>query len=444
MKKLRFTAIQTLITQPYFLTSPIEFHLFYLMKVNESLLSIDNSLSSYKPSNNKKKKRLLIILFSIFSLIIIAGVILCVVFLVLKKKDKEKVLVWREVLRCRKDKNDKTSAMQMATLYNSFDGMLLCGGGSDIHEFTARPTLYRSLDDGETWKPVYVGEPDMFSLYAFQKLPNNDYIGIVPGYFIRSTDEGDTWNLSELANTGFSMGYNKDSNTLIVSKNSNDIYISHDYGHTFDVITYCPQQGCDNLRAISYAGNNTWYLGVGQDEGNQTISHARVFKSTNDGLDWEMILEITNEGAKYRVFFSVFAYSVDEVLVGSDGDDKSLDHHPKIYKTHNGGLNWTVVCDTYDFDPTIRIVRSFYSDAKTGKIYACLDCSYASSSTWADEPDVNKNSMVIVSEDRGETWKLLARTETKRLYWITQSQDGNFIASTGEYGQILKSEMVDA
>ncbi|OHT17319.1 hypothetical protein TRFO_12473 [Tritrichomonas foetus] len=413
-----------------------QFHITF-PTMNETLLQFDESATTTKTQSSRVNK-LCIILLSVFALIAVIATGLLVYFFLPRKIGQ--VLIWREVLRCRKDKSDVSSAMQLATLYNTNRGVILAGGGSDIHENTCSPTLFRSIDDGETWTKVYVGQPDMFSLYSFQELSNGDFVGLVPDYFLRSTDGGLNWTIQNLTGTGFSMKFNPDDNILIVSKNPNEIYISNDYGQTFRLKNYCPEGGCDNLRAITYAGNRTWYLGVGEDEGHSNISHARVFKSTDNGENWEKVFEILNDG-DYKVIFSVFAYSTEEVLIGVDGDSEN---HPGIYKSSNGGKNWTHVCDTFEeFDPSIKIVRSFFKDEDNDKLFACLDCSYASSHTWADEPDANRNSMVIVSEDRGTTWKAFSRTGTKRLYWMTKTKDGNYLVTTGEYGQILKSSFME-
>lgn len=364
----------------------------------------------------------------IWSVVLIAAMIGLTIFLV--HRSLHAGLSWRVVLQARKDKSDIESAMQMATLFNDKNGTWLIGGGSDLHQNTSKPTLYRSTDDGETWTPVYVGLPSMFSLYAFQKV-GNDIIGLVPGYFLRSKDYGLTWNVTEMENTGMSMSHG--DGILLVSKNPNQIYRSTDNGETFQVINYTDKDG-DNLRAISYAGKQTFYMGVGSEE--REDGSARVFKTEDGGLTWKCIFENHSSTQDYIVF-SVFAYDENTVLIGA-GSAETPDR--VIYRSTNGGKNWTKVCNiTKEFDEKLTIVRSFYQ-GHDGKLYACLDCSYRSSSLWADEPDDAKNSMIIVSNDKGKTWSKFTKTGTKRLYWISETMDKKFIAATGEYGQVLKSK----
>ncbi|KAK8866450.1 hypothetical protein M9Y10_009413 [Tritrichomonas musculus] len=453
-----------------------------------------SSLSSQELSLlQKKKKRLCIIFWIIFAIIIVISIALLLYFFVFTHVIEK--MYWREVLHCRKGFEDKTSPMQFATLYNTKRGVILCGGGSDIHQDTARPTLFRSEDDGETWSPVLVGDKNMFSLYSFMEYPpeSEHFIGLIPDFFARSYDNGKSWNISTLNRTGFSMNFNKENKkTVIISKNPDEIYRSEDGNFNFESINYChcngttniitkngnmisksnsqcqknkihtknkkmvrfnsilsddyeDSAGCDNLRAITYAGNNTWYMGVGGDrnEGIGFNAHARVFKSVDDGKTWSCVFDLESINTPYRTIFSVFAYNDKEVLIGTDRDETNLTvtfNHPGIYKTTDGGNTWKHILDTYEsFDPTITIVRSFYLSNDGKLLFACLDCSYSSTKTWSDEPDKNKNSIIIVSKDRGETWELFIRTETKRLYWTTETLDGNFLASTGEYGQILKS-----
>lgn len=465
--------------------------LLYDEENGKSLTSInEQDPESIKKKNQKKKKCCTFwIIFTVILIFLILA-FLYLYFFVLTKITE--TMYWREVLRCRKNFEDKTSPMQFATLYNTKRGMILCGGGSDIHQDTARPTLFRSEDDGETWSPVLVGDENMFSLYSFMEYPpeSKNFIGLIPDYFARSFDYGKTWNITDLKRTGFSMNINRDNNkTVLVSKNPDEIYRSDDENFAFESINYCScdgftniitkegelvthknqcqktknsqsrkikfnsllddeytnSSGCDNLRAITYAGNNTWYMGVGgdRDESASFNAHARVFKSTDDGKTWKCIFDLETVGAWYRTIFSVFAFNDKEVLIGTDRYESDLSvvsNRPSIYKTVDGGATWKHVLDTYEeFDPTITIVRSFYLSNDKKRLFACLDCSYSSTKTWSDEPDLNKNSIIIVSEDRGLTWKLFLKTNTKRLYWTSETMDGNFIASTGEYGQILKS-----
>ncbi|KAH0786499.1 T9SS type A sorting domain-containing protein [Histomonas meleagridis] len=391
---------------------------------------IDSLLVPEEPSyskgfNTKRKKNKIILI--IVGIVIGLAVIGVIIYFTLPKKSS--TIEWREVLRCRKGKYVNDTAMQLATLYNSGDGVLLCGGGSDIHPNTARPALYRSTDNGENWNLVYTGTSDMWSLYSFQRLPNNELIGIVPGKLLHSTDAGVTWTTQDMPDTGFSM--QNGGGVLLISKNPNEIYRSTDNGRTYSTIKYC-SSGCDNLRAITYAGNNTFFMGVGEEDSEN--GRARVFKTIDGGLNWSEVLTLQINSSDY-VIFSVFAYDEQHVIVGAGVVKPGM---PSMYYTTDGGKNWSPGVDITTFDETLKIVRSFYK-GKDGRLYACCDCSYASSSLWADEPDVNTNSAILVSDDQGINWKLFSKTNTKRLYWITQADDGEFIAATGEFGQILKS-----
>lgn len=396
--------------------------------MDTSLVETEQSIYRRSQRNVTCKVRVIILA--------VTCVLLCalgtVVFFVLRSYKKTHSLIWRRVLKCRQNVSDIEAPMQFATLFNTKEGIILAGGGSDIHPTTSRPTLFRSEDDGETWTKVFVGNSDMFSLYAFQELSDGRYVGLVPGYFLQSSDKGVNWSIEKKENTGMSMMTDKNG-TLIISKNPNYIYRSTDNGATFEEIQYC-EADCSNLRAISYAGNNTWYMGVGSESVEPAV--ARVFKSVDNGVTWDEVFRLETSETDF-VVFSVFAYDSENVLIGT-GVGKSSER--RIYQTENGGKNWTIrSVVTEDFDPSLTIVRSFYK-GNDGRLFACIDCSYSSSELWADEPDVNKNSVIVVSNDRGKTWSLFARTETKRLYWMSETKGGKFIATTGEYGEILKSE----
>ena len=391
---------------------------------------VETEQSTYRRSRRNITCKVRVIIIVVTCLLLCAlGTVVSFVFRSYKKKHS---VIWRRVLKCRQNVSDIEAPMQFATLFNTKQGIILAGGGSDIHQNTSRPTLFRSEDDGETWTKVFVGASDMFSLYAFQELSDGRYVGLVPGYFLQSPNKGVNWTIEAKENTGMSMMTDKNG-TLIISKNPNYIYRSTDNGATFEEIRYC-ESDCSNLRAISYAGNNTWYMGVGSESVERAV--ARVFKSVDNGVTWNEVFRLETSETDF-VVFSVFAYDSENVLIGT-GVGKPNDR--RIYQSENGGKNWTIrSVVTEDFDPSLTIVRSFYK-GNDGRLFACIDCSYSSSELWADEPDVNKNSVIVVSNDQGKTWSLFARTETKRLYWMSETKDGKFIATTGEYGEILKSE----
>ena len=395
--------------------------------------SLVDSEQSFYPSGRKCCQcKLWVVLTVVLCVVVGACAIGLAVFFVLQHGKGDDSLVWRRVMKCRHNVSDVEAPMQFATLFNTKKGIILAGGGSDIHQTTSRPTLFRSEDDGETWKKVFVGDSDMFSLYSFQELSDGRYVGLVPGYFLQSTDKGLSWSIEAMNDTGMSMMTDMNG-TLIVSKNPNYVYRSTNNGETFEEIRYC-DANCTNLRAITYAGNNTWYMGAGSESAERAA--ARVFKSIDNGVSWEEVFRLETAESDF-VVFSVFAYDTDNVLIGT-GVGKPGER--MIHQTENGGKTWEVrSVITEDFDPSLTIVRSFYK-GNDGRLFACLDCSYSSSETWADEPDLNKNSMIVVSNDKGKTWSSFARTETKRLYWMSETTDGCFIATTGEYGEILKSE----
>ncbi|KAH7815700.1 uncharacterized protein MONOS_114 [Monocercomonoides exilis] len=339
---------------------------------------------------------------------------------------------WEVMLKARKDKSDYFAPMQFATLFSDGKGMLLSGGGSDLHQNTSRPTLFRSLDDGINWAPVFVGKKNQFSLYAFQELANKKLIGIVPDSLLYSSDYGKTWIEKVMPGTGLSM--NQGNGVLLVSKNPNELYRSTDNGETFNRVRYSYERGCDNLRAISFV-DGVFYIGVG-DESSKTSRHARVFRSIDLGMTWTKIFDQTGSGSEPFIVFSIFAVNKDCVLIGTGGTEQGK---ASIYKTIDGGKRWAKVLSTADIDKSITIVRSFYRDPDNKRLYVLLDCSYASSNPSSDEPDNNTNSCILFSTDEGNTWKIFSKTHTKRLYWMTKTKSGHLLCSTGEYGQILRS-----
>ncbi len=67
----------------------------------------------------------------------------------------------------------------------------------------------------------------------------------------------------------------------------------------------------------------------------------KIYRSTNGGLNFT---SISVTGIK-RIIYAIWAFSTDTIFVGDGGNDGSVDT-ARVYKTVNGGTNWTTIINT--------------------------------------------------------------------------------------------------
>jgi photosystem II stability/assembly factor-like uncharacterized protein len=83
---------------------------------------------------------------------------------------------------------------------------------------------------------------------------------------------------------------------------------------------------------------NTIYAGDGATTGNGLVKNAKVYKTTNGGTNWTTIL---NSGTNIYGFINGVVFSRTNTLIGVVScDPNSATENFKMWKTANGGTNW--------------------------------------------------------------------------------------------------------
>ena len=94
------------------------------------------------------------------------------------------------------------------------------------------------------------------------------------------------------------------------------------------------------LTCVFATGINTIYAGDGSTTGNGIVSNAKIYKTTNGGLNWTIIL---SSGTNVNGFINGIVFSRTNPLLGvANCDPNSTTESFKMWKTTNGGTNWTL------------------------------------------------------------------------------------------------------
>ena len=94
------------------------------------------------------------------------------------------------------------------------------------------------------------------------------------------------------------------------------------------------------LTCVYATGINTIYVGDGSTQGNGIVSNAKIYRTTNGGLNWSIIL---SSGTNVYGFINGIIFSRTNPLLGViNCDPNSTTESFKMWKTINGGTNWTL------------------------------------------------------------------------------------------------------
>ncbi|MCX6163849.1 MAG: T9SS type A sorting domain-containing protein, partial [Ignavibacteriae bacterium] len=94
------------------------------------------------------------------------------------------------------------------------------------------------------------------------------------------------------------------------------------------------------LTCVWATGVNTIYVGDGATTGNGLVKNAKVYKTTNGGTNWTTIL---NSGTNIYGFINGVVFSRTNTQLGvANCDPNSTTEKFKMWKTTDGGTNWTL------------------------------------------------------------------------------------------------------
>jgi len=160
-------------------------------------------------------------------------------------------------------------------------------------------------------------------------------------------------------------------------------------------------QPTQNIGAVAIQQSNSDVIWVGTGEGNPRNSMnlgAGIFKSTDGGASWKFMgLKATK--TIHRI--SIDPNDHNTVYVGAMGDPFTENEHRGLYKTIDGGENWTKILYT---NTSSGIADLVMDKSNPKKIFAAL---YEHHRTPYSFVSGGKGSGLYISEDSGESWNII-------------------------------------
>lgn len=203
----------------------------------------------------------------------------------------------------------------------------------DRAEYTA--SIFKTTDGGANWALAY-SDPD---LYGFCSISSHDssviWVLSSEGVIIKTTDGGGSWIPAEYPYLPGGALYHLsavDADTLwALGSASNDrrVYRTTDGAASWELLR-SSEEGMWNLGAVDQA--TAWV--VGED--------GLILKTSNGGQDWSYQIE-TSMGLR------------DDLICVSavDADNAWAASREIVFKTTDGGENWTEVSRSYEYDITV-------------------------------------------------------------------------------------------
>ena len=227
------------------------------------------------------------------------------------------------------------------------------------------------------------------------------------GTFVKTTDRGFTWTVTNLAGRLGGIPLQRsdvrdawffDQNTGIAVGTLGSISRTTNGGITFDTVPGNPIPTNANVTGVSFINNLTGYAITGQ-------TNYRLMKTTDGGLHW-----FTAPGSPgYSNPYGVHAFNENKILVANQQGD--------VFITTNGGLVW----NTYNTGTLVNIYKPVFIDANTG--FVCGDwgrCKY--------------------TNDGGFTWQNMAGTMLSQDYhYFNLKYRNGTVFLTGNSKYIWKS-----
>jgi photosystem II stability/assembly factor-like uncharacterized protein len=273
--------------------------------------------------------------------------------------------------------------------------------------------LYQTQDDGNTWKSIEAGLPTN-ELTALENGGTDGlFAGIELSGLYRSLDNGQSWSLISdtiLANEKIlSIAVETTFDQLFIATETNGLFSSNITGDSLSPITL-PRANytVDTLTQIALDLFNIDKLYVSR--ANQSGSEFSLHISEVRGSSW--VTPDAASGLPPGSIFSVAAspHQTNQVLCG---------HKDGIYKSADGGLNWSAVNEA-----NISAQKIDYDINHTTTVYAAPS-----------------TGGIIVSNDSGDNWTASDLPTSIIVSDIsTGSKAGQVIASTFNRGMVLSTD----
>lgn len=234
----------------------------------------------------------------------------------------------------------------------------------------------------------------------------NDSVGFCAGNdgVIKTTDYGDTWSVVNSAPSGSNLFFINETIGYLISRNNNELYKSIDSGNTWQLNTNFPNE---TPEGVFFTSMDTGYL-ITSIYGPPGGSF--IYKTTNGGINWSQ----TNSFPDIPTLQAIsFTNNNTGFIVGYSG---------KIIKTNNAGIDW----DVSQVPNTGTLFSVCFPDQMTGFAVGYSNIL---------------GSDVIKTIDGGNSWQNLSSggTFNNALRSVYFSTVNNGYAA-GENGRIIRTD----
>ena len=271
-----------------------------------------------------------------------------------------------------------TSRRVNAICFNS-SGYIFVGGAWRIGN-----GVFRSTNNGDTWTRLVEGYCGT-SVYEFASLRSGSVLALSDGGSFRTTDKGSSW----LRTTDSSFGF-------LVSDNQGRVWTAFAGGVSFSTdegTSWSAPTGPANAMCLSFSKSGD--ILVGSWDG-------QVARSTDGGTSWSASRVVP---ASQQYTWPVFSLSVN-----SQEYIFALTHGQGIYRSTDGGKNWTQqntgLSDLYAYSIVINELGDIFVGTEYGM----------------------NGGGVYLSNDNGQSWKLISSITT--VYTLALNGAGHIFAGT--------------
>ncbi len=260
-----------------------------------------------------------------------------------------------------------------------------------------RGRLLRTRNGGESWEwysPTYI---DVTGI---------SFVGATTGYastwnnLYKTTDSGKTWTELTLSATGFNTRFEHcrftaDDTGFVTTTFPARVHRTVDGGQNWTTYTFATPGTYDNISSMSFYHKDSGYISL---RGGSTSLH----KTTNGGNSWQPIENLQNLNLLYFIN-DTFGYATV---------------YDRIYRTANGGLNWTAIAPPVD-RPYKAIwftsASKGFAIADGGQLQMTLDSGYHWNNIFLDPftlPDFSaiafyNDKIGYITDDEGRYYKTI-------------------------------------
>ncbi len=318
---------------------------------------------------------------------------------------------------------DSSAALYSDLIFINSQTGFVCGSGASF-----RGLIRKTTNSGVTWiTKVLNGQSStpLSSIYFINDLTGlavGGYYGNLPANIFRTTDQGESWSQISVATTYELNAIGFSGNLGLIVGEGGKIARSTDQGLNWSVSTSFHPPGL-NFYTLSFIDANTGWIGIG---GNTTEA-APIYKSTNGGLNWNII------------YMSPVYPDYIQFLNASTGYLKIA---YGLFKSINSGNSWMEL-PTFNF----RVNSINFIDVNTG--WACGDAypttpkltkTVNGGYTWNEVPVPMDYSSVAafyfindntgwISETYSGSWCRIYKTTNGGQNWVTLPTDTNVVCS---------------